>query len=56
MSKADEIIKQIDHLTNEECKIVFDLLKNRLDTNKFIVLGRNYDWWNNELDDTYNKE
>lgn len=55
MSRADEIIKLIENLTDEECEKVLKHLRDRLKSNDPIVLGESYNWWDNEEDDVYNE-
>jgi hypothetical protein len=56
MSKVDNIIKQIESLSNEECEKVLKHLKDKLKAHDAIVLGKSYDWWDNEEDDVYNEQ
>jgi hypothetical protein len=56
MSKVDNIIKQIESLNQEECEKLLKHLRDRLIAKDAIVLGKSYDWWDNEEDDVYNKQ
>jgi hypothetical protein len=56
ISKVDDIINQIGHLTDEECEKVLEHLRDRLNQSNAIILGKSYSWWDNEEDDVYNEQ
>lgn len=51
---ADEIILRIDDLDKDERDKVFKHVFQKYFKDVWIV-GNNYDWWDNELDDEYCK-
>jgi len=56
MQSVEDIIKQLDYLTDKECRKIMEHLKDRLKVSSPAVLDKSYDWWDNEEDDIYNEQ
>lgn len=56
MSMSDKILKELDMLGEKERQNVLDKIKDKYMSKDVILLGRNYDWWDNEEDDVYNEK
>lgn len=56
MSTTEKIIKEIDMLNKSERQKVLAKIKEKYMNKDVILLGENYSWWDNEVDDIYNEQ
>lgn len=56
MSISDEILKELDKLTDKERRKVLNKIKDKYMSGDVILLSENYAWWDNKEDDIYNEK
>ncbi|MBM7662817.1 hypothetical protein JOC85_003628 [Bacillus mesophilus] len=56
MSISERIIKDLEMLDEiEREKVLHKIIEKYISKDKAILLGKTFDWWNNEEDDIYNE-
>ena len=55
MSISEKFIKELDRLSEKERQEVLEKIKEIYMSKDFILLSKNYSWWDNEDDDIYNE-
>jgi mRNA-degrading endonuclease RelE of RelBE toxin-antitoxin system len=55
MSISEKFIKELDRLNEKERQEVLEKIKEKYMSKDFILLSKNYSWWDNEEDDIYNE-